>query len=785
MEPVDRWSTPLLSEFFDAITGAPDEVSATRCALDWATEALEAEIGVVLEGDTPLASVGFRRGVVPAAALCVAIADNSEVLEVAGLGICRLASTRLELESAIDLVVARVRTDPFSREEIGLLRAAARSLTLTLRLLRALSAERTMRDTLLKRQELLERLSDIQRAITRRLPLADVLKTITRGAAELLDADVAAVRLVDPSSPREVIMVAHHGLPPSMAEAMQRSGIGDGAGGRAIAEDRLVIIEDYGRASDALPQLDELKLQRAMAAPVRDGDHATGSIVVATVRSDLVFGPLEQEVLSAFAEHASLAITDAKRVEHIRKLAYHDELTGLPNRGLFMERLEQALIRARRRGDRVAVLFLDLDRFKTINDSLGHTAGDQVLVTVGERLRKCLRDEDTASRLGGDEFAILAHCDRAGAVEIARRVLTAMEPPFTLDAKVVLASTSIGIALDRGGRSDAGGMLRDADTAMYRAKLTRGEGFVVFEPSMHAAVVARMDLEADLSGAIGRGEMQLDYQPIVDLSDRRIVGVEALIRWHHPARGVMNPLEFIALAEETGQIAALGRWITQEACTQVRRWQRLDPSLRGLAASVNVSPRQLQDSSVVGDVAQALETTGLDAADLVLEITEGAVMVDVETAILRLQALRALGVSLAIDDFGTGHSSLALLRRLPVDTVKVDKLFVDTIATDPTAASFLESIVRMAEILSLQVVVEGIETVEQAMLIASYGSVLGQGYQLGRPMAVSAMDSVLTANVVAHRGTVGNHRSRSRRPRPRVVSLPSPALTDRSSPRAG
>jgi diguanylate cyclase (GGDEF)-like protein len=603
VEAADRWSTPLLAEFVAAITGAPDEVSATRHALDWATEAFEAEIGVVLEGAKPLASVGFLRGDVPEAALCAAIADGSEVLEVAGLGMCRLASTRLELESAIDLVVARAGTDPFSREEIGLLRAAARSLTLTLSLLRALSAERTMRDTLQKRQELLERLSDIQRAITRRLPLADVLNTITRCATELLDAEVAAVRLVDPQSPREVIMVAHRGLPPAIAEAMQRSGIGEGAGGRAIAEDRLVIVEDYARANDALPQLGEMHLQRAMAAPVRDGDQATGSIVVATVRSDLVFGPLQQEVLIAFAEHASLAITDAKRVEHIRKLAFHDELTGLPNRGLFMERLEQALIRARRHGDDVAVLYLDLDRFKTINDSLGHTAGDQVLVTVGERLRKCLRDEDTASRLGGDEFAILAHCDRAGAVEIARRVLTAMEPAFMLDAREVLATTSIGIALGSGGRADAGGMLRDADTAMYRAKLGRSEGFVVFEPSMHAAAMARMDLEADLRGAVARGEMHLDYQPIVNLSDRRIVGVEALIRWHHPERGVMNPLEFIALAEETGQISALGRWITSEACTQVRSWQRLDPSLKALSASVNVSPRQLQDSRIVGDVA--------------------------------------------------------------------------------------------------------------------------------------------------------------------------------------
>jgi diguanylate cyclase (GGDEF)-like protein len=785
VEATDRWSTPRLAEFVAAITAAPDEASAVRRALDWATEALEAEIGIVLEGPAALASIGFPRGEVPASALSAAMAEGSDVLEIAGLGVCCLASTRLELDSAIDLVVARAGTDAFNREEIGLLRAAARSLTLTLRLFRTLSAERALRGNLQKRQELLERLSAIQRAITRRLPLADVLNTITQGAVDLLDAEVAAVRLVDPQSPSELVMVAHQGLAPVVAEAMKRSGVGEGAHGRAITEDRLVIVEDYSRAPDAMSQLSGMNLLRAMAAPVRDGDRVTGSIVVATARADLEFGAVEQEVLSAFAEHASLAITDAKRVEHIRELAFHDELTGLPNRGLFMERLQQALTRARRRRGLVAVLFLDLDRFKTINDSLGHTAGDQVLVTVGERLRRCLRDEDTASRLGGDEFAILAYCDRAGAVEIARRVLTAMEPAFILDTREVLATTSIGIALDRGGRADAGGMLRDADTAMYRAKLGRSEGFVVFEPSMHAAAVARMDLEADLRGAVTQGEMELEYQPIVDLGDRRIVGVEALIRWHHPRRGVMSPLEFIALAEETGQIAALGRWITQKACTQVRRWQRLDPSLKRLSVSVNVSPRQLQDSRIVSDIAGALETAGLEPADLELEITEGAVMVDVETAIRRLHALRALGVSLAIDDFGTGHSSLALLRRLPVDTIKVDKLFVDTIATDPTAASFLETIVRMGEILSLRVVVEGIESVEQAVLIASFGTVLGQGYQLGRPMAVSAMDSVLTANVLAHRGTGTTGRVISPRPRPRLVTLPAPALKDLPSPLAG
>ncbi|HEX4578742.1 MAG TPA: EAL domain-containing protein [Candidatus Dormibacteraeota bacterium] len=744
MQAADRWSTPRLAEFVATVTGAPDEASATRRAVDWATEALEAEVGVIVEGASALASVGFPRGEVPAGVLAMAIAGDHEVLDIAGVGPCRLAATRLDMEFAVDIVVARAGTAEFSREEIGLLRAAARSLTLTLRLFRALAAERSMSDNLQKRQALLERLSSIQRSITRRVPLDDVLNTITASARDLLDVEMATLRLIDQQSPGEMLLAAQDGLPADVARSIHRTNVGEGASGRAVADDRLIVIET-DQVLDARPELAGENVQRAMAAPVRDGDRPTGTILVATTRPDRRFGPVEQEVLIAFAEHASLALTDAKRVEHIRQLAFHDELTGLPNRGLFMERLEQALIRSRRRRGHVAVLFLDLDRFKTINDSLGHTAGDQLLVTVGERLRHCLRDEDTASRLGGDEFAILAHCDRAGAIEIAARLLTAMEPSFLIDDREVSVAASIGISLDRGGHSDAGGMLRDADTAMYRAKFGAGNGFVVFERSMHAAALARIDLEASLRRALLCDEMHLDYQPIVRLADGEVLGLEALIRWHHPERGIMNPLDFIPLAEETGQIAPLGRWILKEACEQARRWQQSDARLRHLSISVNVSPRQLQDQRFVQDVADALSLSGLDPGDLVLEITEGAVMVDAESAIRVLHALRALGVSLAVDDFGTGHSSLALLRRLPVDVLKVDKMFVDNIVTDPVAAAFLETIVRMGEILSLTVVLEGIESAAQVALIAGCGGVLGQGYQLGRPMGSAAVDRLLAA----------------------------------------
>jgi EAL domain-containing protein (putative c-di-GMP-specific phosphodiesterase class I) len=315
-------------------------------------------------------------------------------------------------------------------------------------------------------------------------------------------------------------------------------------------------------------------------------------------------------------------------------------------------------------------------------------------------------------------------------------------------------------------------MLRDADTAMYRAKFGGAQAFVVFEPTMHAAVLARIDLEADLRRAIPREQLRLDYQPIVELADGGVIGVEALIRWEHPDHGLMGPLDFIPLAEETGQIAALGRWTMAEACRQATLWQAQDGSLARLSVAVNVSPRQLQDARFVQDVAGAIGRSSLDPTSLVLEITEGAVMIDVETAIKRLLALRALGVSLAIDDFGTGHSSLALLRRLPVDIIKVDKLFVDTVCSDPTSAALLETIVRMGAILSLDVIVEGIETAEQATLIATFGSVKAQGFHLGRPMGVAHMDRLLAAGITAHRAAVEGGMRRPGDGRPR---LPTPA----------
>ena len=772
MDASDRWSTPRLAEFIAAITGAPDASGAMRRAVDWATEALEAEIGAIVSGGAVLASVGFPRGDVEVGALAGAIESSCDSVDIRTVGSCRIAWAPLDGDPEGHLVVARAGDDPFSREEVGLLRAAARSLTLTLRLLRALADERGMRDSLQKRQLLLERLSVIQRSITRRLPLVDVLQTITAGARDLLDVEVAAVRLIDENHPAEMYIAACEGLEPEVVSRIRRTSVGAGAGGMAVAEGRVVVVDDYESADVALQGLADQHLRLAMAAPVHDGDIVMGSVTVATTQSGRSFGSLEMEALVAFAEHASLALTDAKRAEHIQRLAFHDGLTGLPNRPLFLERLEQALTRARRRRGDVAVLFLDLDRFKTINASPGPGAGDELLVAVASRLNGCLRDEDTAARLGGDEFAVLAHTDREGAQEVAHRILAAMTPPFTVSGREVSTSTSIGIALDRGGRVDAGGMLRDADTAMYRAKVRGMPGYVVFEPSMHQAAVTRIDREVDLRQAIARDELRLHYQPVVRLHDGRLAGVEALIRWQHATGGLLPPIDFIPLAEETGQIEAIGRWTLAQACTQARLWHRF--GAQRLSVSVNVSQLQLQSPRFVDDVSEVLRTSDIDPGRLVLEITESAVMLDTDLAIERLAQLRRLGVQVAIDDFGTGYSSLGILRHLPVDIIKVDRIFVDRIDEDDTAAAFLETVVRMASILSLTVIVEGVETQAQADVIAGFGHVLAQGYHFARPMESSALDRVLTAAQPLYTSAVSDP---PRSTRPRLVSIGGTALS--------
>jgi diguanylate cyclase (GGDEF)-like protein/PAS domain S-box-containing protein len=407
--------------------------------------------------------------------------------------------------------------------------------------------------------------------------------------------------------------------------------------------------------------------------------------------------------------------------------AFHDPLTDMANRSLFLYQVGHALARAQRQSQAVTVMFIDLDNFKTVNDSLGHAAGDRLLVEAARRLATCVRGSDLIARLGGDEFAVLLEETRdvTEALQVAERVGTAFARPFVLAGKEVFVTSSIGIArTEHGETSDE--LVRNADLAMYVAK-QRGKGqSVLFEPRMHAAALQLLDMQADLSRAIDLDEFFLVYQPIVELATGHVIGAEALVRWRSPERGVVPPGVFIPLAEDTGLIVAIGRWVLRRACREARRWteERRVP----VRISVNLSGRQLQSQEIVEDVRQALEESGLDASQLVLELTESMAMQNTDLTMARLTALKALGVAIAIDDFGTGYSSLSYLQRFPVDILKIDKAFVDVVEQGADGSVLATAIVGLSETLRMTAVAEGIETESQRQKLLSLGCEFGQGY---------------------------------------------------------
>jgi diguanylate cyclase (GGDEF)-like protein len=751
-------STQQLAEFLAVVSAVADVRSAKQVAAERAARALEAEVAVVLDdGDVirpgvpgVTSSVGFPMGRVPVAEIAEVVVGERLLLDVPGAGPCQTAVAPLGGRSPGFLLVARSGDDGFTVDEVSLVRGMARVLELTEETLHRMAAERMQANenvrlvaSLQERNRLLEQLSRILRAISRRQQLPDILNTITAGAKELFpDDEVVGLRLRDPDDPEMLILAAQTGMRPDLAKELWRVTVdAAGATGQAILLDDLVVMEQYATNEHNIPELAADHIQAAMAAPVHENGAVVGGLVVASYRPR-VYTKRDRDVLQVFAEHVSLAVTDHRTREKMHE-AYHDSLTGLASRALFMDRLEQAIARAARQHTQLGVLFIDLDRFKMVNDSLGHAAGDELLIGVADRLRSCLRVTDAAARFGGDEFAVvlhdLGHAEQA--VTVARRINEVLETAFVINGKEVFVNASIGITFNTDGGVSAEDMMRNADLAMYQAKKTGTGQYERFRPAMQANLLRSLDLEAHLRRAVDRDEFVLHYQPIVELTGGRVNGVEALVRWRHPQRGIIPPLKFVPLAEETGLIVPIGLWVLHEACQQARAWNlgRVGPPL---TISVNLSARQVQQPDLPGVVAQILLETGLDPSCLVLEITESLLLHDTEATMEQLQHLKALGLRLALDDFGTGYASLAYLRRFPIDIIKIDKSFVDEIACGPDT-SLARAIVQLGQTLRLGTVAEGIEAADQLAELRAAGCQLGQGYYFAKPLEREEVETLL------------------------------------------
>ena len=516
----------------------------------------------------------------------------------------------------------------------------------------------------------------------------------------------------------------------------------------------MVDVQDDSCDPAEVAYLRSIQMSSMVMMPLIARGQAIGTIEL-YASGELPFDERRLRLARTLADEAAMALDNARLVEELRHQAFHDNLTGLANRGLFGDRVEHALARSERTDASIAVLFLDLDDFKTVNERFGHPGGDELLRVVSRRILEILRPGDTAARLGGDEFAVLIE-DLAGpddARDVADRLIDALRAPIRIGDADAITGASVGIALATGGDAQAADLLRNADFAMYRAKSAGKGRHELFQTHMREGIAERTELEGLIVGAVERGEMRLQYQPIVELASRAIVGVEALVRWHPAGRRMLMPGDFISLAEETGQIVPIGQWVVDEACRQGRRWQDqlADPTF---VISVNLSARQFQHPGLVPEVLAAVRHSGIDPRSLVLEITESVLMQHTSTTIEKLAQLRAHGIRLAIDDFGTGYSSLSYLDRFPVDTLKIDRSFIDGFGAGREGPVLVRAIIELGHALGLEVVAEGIERADQIGPLAQLGAQLGQGYLFARPMDADALDALLASQPTADDGPV-------------------------------
>ncbi len=718
------WSLLSLSSLLSDL-GEPESTFELSAALDRVATTLDAEFAIVVDssradgpGQGP--GHGFGAGSGPSTHVVSANIDDT----------------------ADSLVIGRSERD-FDPDEVGFVIVVARVIAMAQKMHAALVAERSARHDLenrvednrklvgqlRERQGLLDRLFRIQQSISHRLPTQEVLDAVTEGATDLLGIEQASLRLVDPEDAGSLLLVSHHGVAPEEAARYRELRLGDRIPPEVITEGRLVVRYD----------VDGLSL---MSAAVTVDGVPVGCLSVGDPRESY-FSPPEQEALVALAQHAALALQDARATDAMRQAldrerhrAEHDSLTRLPNRATVRRDLAERLERVD--AEPVVVLFVDLDRFKLANDTLGHAFGDEVLRVVGERLRTVVRSEDLVGRLSGDEFVVICSgMTEVGGVEFAERLQEVIAKPVALDGVTHVISASVGIASPTADET-ADQILANADLAMYRAKQRGRSRIDVFDTELRDQVEERLEIGQDLRQAIDEDQFDVFLQPVVALPTRRVTGFEALVRWNHPTRGLLLPKAFVAFAEELGVIAEIDRIMMSRVIKLLAAHDNARP------IAVNLSARTFSDVALVDWLAAELSQSGVDAGRVVIEVTETVLMDQSGANAAQMSALRDLGIRIMIDDFGTGYSSLSYLQNFEVDGVKIDRSFVGRLGEDVRAEAIVAAVFNMARALDFVVVAEGVETDNQvAELLRLHEAVpgvdlFGQGYLFGYPVVGEA-----------------------------------------------
>jgi diguanylate cyclase (GGDEF)-like protein len=737
------WALISLTELIASLADPDGDIDLVA-GVERMAETLDAEVAAVCTPDDVVFSKGFGRRGAPDRVLGSLARSANRTVIFERLG--EMHVVRTKIDGTDDVLILARTVDEFSADEVAFVRAVGRVIGLSSRMQDSLNADRSARRDLQRRvddnrqllgqlrerQGLLDRLFRIQRSISHRAPTQDVLDAVTNGALDLLGVGRVSLRLRDNEKPDELVTVSSRGYEPAEIERIRVTRLDDGIVGRCIRNEQLEVTGPAGGRTDSdLPSA-------TMAAPVHVNGEVIGCLTVSSMVPTRTFSPPEQEALLAFAEHASLALQDARAIEAMqnalareRHRAEHDPLTGLPNRISIQRYLETRIAGA----DEVpiTVLFVDLDRFKLTNDTLGHAFGDRVLMVVADRLKTSVRNHDLVGRLSGDEFVVVCEgISEIGAIELAERIQEVISRPMQNRHTDHVITASVGIAGALMSDS-AEQLVANADLAMYRAKQNGRARIEVFDLEFRQSLEERLVVGRDLRRALNDGELIVHFQPIVKLPARRVIGFEALVRWAHPTRGVVMPDDFIPLAEETGIVAELDRRVLNE-CLRI-----LGASSVRRPVAVNLSARTFGDPSLVSWIEERLAFHGVDAKDLVVEVTETVLMETTGAAARQLKAIRALGVSVMIDDFGTGYSSLAYLQTFDVDGVKIDRGFTALLGDDARASAIVAAVLHMAEALDLVVVVEGVETDEQVAHVVELRDrsasveLHAQGFLFGRP----------------------------------------------------